>query len=107
MIDYSHELKLQKKPWVRTALLVASILFVVIGLVGIFVPLLPTTPFLLVAAACYARSSKKAYNWLMNHKWFGPPLRQWHETRTIPRKAKIAAGVLILISLGTSLLLLA
>jgi uncharacterized membrane protein YbaN (DUF454 family) len=60
----------------RWVLIITGTLFVGIGTIGIFLPLLPTTPFLLLAAACYARSSHKFYNWLLNNKYFGDYIKK-------------------------------
>ena len=81
--------------------------FVGLGLVGAFLPVLPTTPFLLLAVACFARSSPRLEAWLLNHPAFGPPLRNWREKRAISRKAKLSAVALMSVSyaifwLGTS-----
>jgi uncharacterized membrane protein YbaN (DUF454 family) len=65
--------------------------FVVVGIVGIFVPLLPTTPFLLLASACFARSSARLHNWLRTHRTFGRLLRDWEDGKGIPLRAKILA----------------
>jgi len=75
---------------------------VVLGMLGIFLPLLPTTPFLLLAAACYVRSSERFYHWLISHKWFGHHIRQYREGHGIPRRAKIAAIGLLWLSIGSS-----
>ncbi|NTW49619.1 MAG: DUF454 domain-containing protein [Chlorobiales bacterium] len=60
-----------------------------LAILGIFLPLLPTTPFLLLAAACYAKSSEKFYNWLISHKWFGNYIKQYREGQGIPFRAKV------------------
>ncbi|MFB9947667.1 YbaN family protein [Rhizobium puerariae] len=73
-------------------------LFVAIGVAGAFLPVLPTTPFLLLAVACFARSSPRLEAWLLEHPKFGPPLRDWREKGAIPRKAKIAAVVMMTLS---------
>ncbi|PLV56399.1 hypothetical protein AS006_06995 [Thermotoga sp. SG1] len=66
-------------------------LFVILGTVGIFLPLVPTTPFLLLAAICYARGSRKFYEWLVNNKLFGNYIKNYLEKRGIPLKTKIVA----------------
>jgi hypothetical protein len=68
---------------------------VALGLAGVFVPLMPTTPFLLLAAACYVRGSERHYRWLLNHRLLGPFLRNYREKRAIPRRAKLAALALM------------
>lgn len=65
--------------------------FVGLGFIGAFLPVLPTTPFLILAAACFARSSTRFENWLLSHPRFGPLLRDWRSRGAIPRKAKFAA----------------
>jgi uncharacterized membrane protein YbaN (DUF454 family) len=70
-------------------------LFVVVGVIGIFVPLLPTTPFILLASACFARSSARLHNWLRNHGTFGRLLRDWEDGRGIPLRAKILATIMM------------
>lgn len=77
------------------------------GLVGIVVPLLPTTPFLLLAAALFFRSSPRAYHWLLHHRYLGPYIRNFRENRSIPLRAKvIALSLLWLTSLHCFFLLL-
>jgi uncharacterized membrane protein YbaN (DUF454 family) len=68
-----------------------GLLFVGLGVLGIFLPVLPTTPLLLLALACFARSSERLHGWLLSHRAFGPLLKHWHETRSMPRSAKFAA----------------
>lgn len=66
-------------------------LFFCVGFVGAFVPVLPTTPLMLLALWCFSRSSKRFHDWLYTHRLFGPPLQQWHEYRVIPLVAKYVA----------------
>lgn len=79
--------------------------FVCIGLavLGLMLPVLPSTPFVLLAAACFARSSERFYNWLMNHRSFGPTVREWREHRSIPYRVKLSAIALMALSLGVSI----
>ena len=71
--------------------LVAGIALVGLATLGIFLPLLPTTPLLLLAAVCFANSSEKCHRWLTEHKLFGSIIRNWNENRCIPLKAKLIA----------------
>lgn len=73
-------------------------LMVATGIVGAFLPVLPTTPFLLIALWCFSKSSPRLENWLLSHPRFGPSLRNWREKGAIPRKAKIAAVSLMTMS---------
>lgn len=75
----------------RGIFLVLGFIFVALGFVGAFLPVLPTTPFLILAAACFARSSTRFENWLLNDPRFGPLLKDWRARGAIPRKAKVAA----------------
>ncbi len=73
-----------------------------LGVLGIFLPLLPTTVFLLIAAACYARSSQRLYDWLLSHKWFGPYIRNWREHRALTRRTKITILLVLWATLAAS-----
>lgn len=75
-----------------------------LGILGLFLPLLPTTPFLLLAAFAYARGSSRLYDWLLRNRWFGGYIRDWREGRGIPLKSKIAAVFLLTITIGYSVL---
>jgi len=77
--------------------LIAGCLLVGLATLGIAVPLLPTTPLLLLAAACFANSSEKCHHWLVEHNVFGPIIRNWQENRCIPRTAKLIAVASILL----------
>ncbi len=79
-------------------------LSVVLGVIGIFLPIMPTTPFLLLAAACFARSSQRFYHWLMNNRWFGPYLRYYTEGLGIPLKIKVRVIGLLWLTMGTSII---
>ncbi len=79
----------------KYVLLFLGFLSLACGVVGIFVPLLPTTPFLLLAAALFFRSSPRAYKWLLGHKRLGPYIRDFRENRSMPLRAKIIAMSLL------------
>ena len=89
-------------PLLRYALLTLGWVSVALGVIGIFLPVLPTTPFLLLAAACFMRSSKRFYEWLVNHPRLGPWIRDYLEGEGIPRKAKVYAISLMWLSIGFS-----
>lgn len=71
-----------------------------LGLIGIFLPLLPTTPFLLLAAALYFRGSPRMYQWLIRQKYLGSYIRQFREQKAIPLRAKCFSIALIWLTLG-------
>jgi hypothetical protein len=73
----------------RALLIAIGTLAVALAIVGMFIPILPTTPFLLLAAACYARSSDRFLNWLLHNRWFGAYIRNYREGRGMPRLTKI------------------
>ena len=88
----------------KPLLITFGLICVGLAVLGIFLPLLPTTPLLLLALACFAKSSEKLHNWLLTNKTFGPLIRQWHETKSLPRKTKVYAFISIFIAGGISLL---
>ena len=88
-------------------LLSAGILAVGFGVVGAFVPLLPTTPFLLLAAACFARSSDRHYEWLLNHRWMGAYVRNYREHRATTRRVKVVTLALLWGSIGYAAIVVA
>ena len=79
----------------RTILISLGWLCVGLGFVGIFVPGIPTTIFLIIALWAFTKSSKKLRYWLLNHKRFGPILNNWQEHKVVPRRAKILMVVLM------------
>lgn len=82
-------------------------LMLALGAVGIILPVLPTTPFLLVAGFFYLRSSKRLYGWLLRHRILGPYIVSYLKYKAIPRKTKISALVLLWSSLIVSMVVLA
>lgn len=84
---------------------VCGTLSLILGIIGIPVPGLPTVPLLLLAAFCFARSSDRAHDWLVNHPRLGPPIADWQKSGAIRRPAKIAASVTIAASLLISIFL--
>jgi uncharacterized membrane protein YbaN (DUF454 family) len=74
---------------IRPLLIVLGTLAVALAVIGMFIPILPTTPFLLLAAACYARSSDRFLNWLLHNRWFGAYIRNYRAGRGMPRLTKI------------------
>lgn len=85
-------------------LIISGIIFFILGIVGILLPLLPTTPFLLLSTFCFARSSKKLHDWLLFHPSFGPAIIDWRENGSISKRNKTYAIVTILLALLLSVL---
>lgn len=86
----------------RSLLYIAGWLSLVLGIIGAFLPLLPTTPFLLLASACFLRSSPRAAEWMLNNRYFGEYVRDFQENRGIPMGVKIRAIVIMWASLAVS-----
>ena len=82
----------------------AGSLSLALGVAGIFVPLLPTTPFLLLSAALYMRSSPRLYDWLLRQPCLGAYIRDFRENRAIPLRAKVVSVVLVWLSIGYCIL---
>lgn len=88
----------------RILLLVSGFTFTGLGVLGIFIPLLPTTPFLLLAAACFARSSQRFHHWLMNNRWLGQYIKNYRDKRGITLKHKIITLSVLWITILLSIL---
>lgn len=82
---------------------VIGIIAVVLAILGVFLPLLPTTPFLLLASACFVRSSERMHRWLLGNSLFGEYLRNIEEKRGIPLKGKVMTLALLWVSLAFSI----
>jgi uncharacterized protein len=83
--------KVKKQRHLRPLLLVVGTICLVLGAIGIFLPILPTTPFLLLAAACYVRSSDRMHKWLLGNRWLGEYIKNYQSGKGIPMKTKIIA----------------
>lgn len=90
------------KKLIKIALIITGTISVGFGVLGIILPLLPTTPFLLLGAACYIRSSEKFYNLLITNKWLGKYIKNYQEGKGIPYRAKILSIALLWLSIGYS-----
>jgi hypothetical protein len=75
-----------------------------LGFVGMFVPVLPTTPLVLLAAACFARSYRPFHEWLLAHRFFGPMIHEWQTHRSLPYRTKLTAIGTMAVTLGISVL---
>ena len=86
----------------RALLIILGTLCVVLGVLGMFLPLLPATPFLLLAAVCYGRSSKRFYRWLMTNRWCGEYIRNYREGRGISLRQKVLTILLLWLTIGST-----
>lgn len=86
--------------WKRAGYLSVGSLALAAGAVGVVLPLIPTVPFLLLAAACFARSSDRLHDWLLSHPRLGPPIQSWRSHGVITPRAKVAALATLAISLA-------
>lgn len=85
---------------IRSLLVAAGVICVGLGIAGVFVPLLPTTPFLLLAAACFIRSSERFYRWLTTNRWMGSYIRNYMEHRATTRATKVGSITMLWCCLG-------
>ena len=92
---------------VRWLLLAGGALCVLLGVAGIVLPLVPTTPFLLLAAWCFARSSERFYRRLLAHRWLGPYIRNYRDGGGMTRRAKVSTLVLLWIAIGSTVVVAA
>ena len=99
-----HIAKEASNPIIKALWVIAGSVFVVLGAFGVILPGLPTTPFLILAAACYIRSSQRLYDWLIANKTFGPYLRDYREGKGIPKRAKKIALIMMTIFVGYAVL---
>ena len=91
----------------RYLLMAIGWLAVILGAIGAVLPIMPTTPFLILALACFSKSSPRFHRMLLNNRWFGPPLKEWESDKTVKRPVKIKAMMLIVLSFSVSITILA
>ena len=99
-----HIAKEASNPIIKALWVIAGSVFVVLGAFGVILPGLTPTPFIILAAACYIRSSQRLYDWLIANKTFGPYLRDYREGKGIPKRAKKIALVMMTIFVGYAVL---
>ncbi len=90
----------------RSIFLIFGSLFFLVGIIGVLVPILPTTPFMILSAACFAESSPRFHKMLLNNRWFGEDLRRWENNKTMKRGTKKRATWIIIISFTLSISIL-
>ena len=88
---------IKKELWV-----IAGTFFVILGILGIFIPIMPSTVFLLLGASCYARGSARFYNWLLNNRWLGSVIRDYREGRGILLRQKLLTMIILWMTIGIS-----
>ena len=91
---------------IRICLIITGSFFVGLGTLGIVLPLLPTTPFLVLAAMCFSRSSERFHNWLLNNKWFGAYIKNYREGKGISLRQKVVVLSLLILTIGYSCIFL-
>ena len=88
---------------IKVLLIILGWISIVLGVIGIVLPLLPTTPFILLAGACFAKSSEKFHHWIIHHPLFGPIINNFQNGQGIPRDVKIKVILFIWLTLGISI----
>jgi len=92
------------KKWLRILLISLGIFFIGLATFGIFIPVLPTTPFLLLSATLFARSSDRFYGWLIGNRFFGKYIKDYREGRGVPIKVKMGAIVILWVTISLSII---
>jgi uncharacterized membrane protein YbaN (DUF454 family) len=106
MISHQGHQRKYTNKGIRYLLIILGTISLTLGIIGIVLPLLPTTPFLLLAVTCYARSSDKFYNWLLTNRWFGNYLTNYYKGNGIPVQAKILTITILWITIIISIVLI-
>lgn len=96
--ENTEESKVHQYRLMRILFMLLGGTFLILGIIGIALPVLPTTPFILLAAACWARGSQRFHDWLIQHRVFGNIVKNWQKNRAIPRGAKYLAWSMMTLS---------
>ena len=94
--------KQKSNRFIRGTLIVAGTFFLGLGILGIILPILPTTPFFLLSAACYSRGSERFYKWLMGNRWFGKYISNYRTGKGIPVKVKVGSITMLWFTISFS-----
>ena len=86
----------------KSLFVVAGTIFLALGCIGIVLPILPTTPFLLLSAACYYKGSERMHRWILNNRWFGNYIRNYKEGKGLPFKTKVFTLAMLWLVIGYS-----
>lgn len=92
--------ELHSSPAVRYTFIAVGIVSLILGIVGIVTPILPTTPFILLSGFCFARGSERLHDWILAHRYFGPMIIAFRDERRIPLKVKIFASLMIAVTMS-------
>ena len=95
-----------RKRLLRGILVSLGTISLALGIIGIFIPILPTTPFLLLSAGCYAKGSKRFYQWLMKNRLLGSYIKNYKEKKGIPLKVKIVTILLLWSTMTVSIIMI-
>ena len=93
----------KQNKWLKALLISLGVFFIGLGAIGIFIPVLPTTPFILLSAALFARSSDRFYRWLVGNRVFGKYIKDYREGKGVPLKVKISAISILWITISLSI----
>lgn len=96
------ESKLAQRSWIRYLFVIAGVISLALGIIGVVTPVLPTTPFILLSGYCFARGSQRFHDWILGHKYWGPMIRAFRDEKRIPLKAKILATVMIVLTMSVT-----
>lgn len=87
-------------PWLRYLFITVGFISLLLGIIGVVTPVLPTTPFILLSGYCFARGSERFHDWILAHRYFGPMIRAFRDEKRIPLKAKIFATAMIVLTMS-------